>query len=148
MTEQKYKDPEYLREAYWNRRLSTREMADESDCSGRTIIRWMEHHGIDRRSVSEARGPLSLKTHPRGYEWFQGRDNGDPVHIYHHRLLAVAHYGFDSVAECVVHHRNNIPWDNRPENIELLPDETHKQIHATEQERTDRGTFAEVTHGR
>jgi hypothetical protein len=35
-----------MREAYLDRRLTLRQMADEAECSLRTIARWMDNHGI------------------------------------------------------------------------------------------------------
>jgi hypothetical protein len=46
-----------------------------------------------------------------------------------HRLLAVAEFGADAVADKVVHHKNGIPWDNRPDNIELLDRAEHSRHH-------------------
>lgn len=37
-----YEDADWLREAYWDRRLTLRQMAAEARCSLRTIVRWME----------------------------------------------------------------------------------------------------------
>lgn len=37
-----------------------------------------------------------------------------------HRLVAVSEYGFDAVANYNVSHKNEIPFDNRPENIEIV----------------------------
>jgi len=50
--------------------------------------------------------------------------------VYVHRLLAVSEYGFDAVKNKEVHHKNGIKWDNRPENIELLTVEEHRQLEA------------------
>jgi transcriptional regulator with PAS, ATPase and Fis domain len=57
-----------------------------------------------------------------------------------HRLVAVAEYGFDAVVENHVHHKNHIPWDNRPSNLELMSQEEHYRYHAEERfdiENTD-----------
>lgn len=50
--------------------------------------------------------------------------------VYHHRLLAVAKYGIDAVTDMNVHHKNEIPWDNRMENITLIPHDEHRRKHA------------------
>ncbi|WP_394297586.1 HNH endonuclease [Halorubrum sp. BV1] len=47
-------------------------------------------------------------------------------------MLAVSEYRFDSVHNMDVHHQNGIPWDNRPENIELISKEEHDRHHANE----------------
>jgi len=44
-----------------------------------------------------------------------------------HRLVAVAEYGFDCVANAEVHHINSIPWDNRPCNLIPLDQSEHRR---------------------
>jgi hypothetical protein len=46
-----------------------------------------------------------------------------------HRLLAVAEYGTEAVKDKVVHHKNNIPFDNRLSNIELMDSSEHARHH-------------------
>lgn len=48
------------------------------------------------------------------------------------RLLAVAEHGFDAVGPGVdIHHKNGIPWDNRPANIEVIDKGEHAALHST-----------------
>jgi hypothetical protein len=54
-----------------------------------------------------------------------------------HQLLAIA-MGEDphdvfSNSEYQVHHKNNVPWDNRPSNIELLTAGEHYDKHLREE---------------
>jgi hypothetical protein len=42
----RYEDASWMREAYVERGLSLREIANEADCALRTAARWMEIHGI------------------------------------------------------------------------------------------------------
>lgn len=49
-----YRNATWLREAYWGRGLSCREMAQELNCSEATIRYWMTRHSIDRRTLSES----------------------------------------------------------------------------------------------
>ena len=74
---------------------------------------------------------IPLQVQKRGYErwrhWHQGQRDA-PVYV--HRLLAVAEYGFDAVKNKEVHHKNGIPWDNRPENIKVVGIKQHRQIEA------------------
>lgn len=46
-----------------------------------------------------------------------------------HRLQAVAEWGFDRVADKVVHHKNGVPWDNRIENLQLMDRGEHSRLH-------------------
>lgn len=49
-----YRDEEWLREKYIAEELSTREIGDLCDRSKETIRRWLDRHGIPKRSKSEA----------------------------------------------------------------------------------------------
>jgi hypothetical protein len=55
-----YEDAEWLREAYVERGLSIRQVADEAECGIRTVCRWMAKHGIQTdptRQPRRRRGP-------------------------------------------------------------------------------------------
>jgi hypothetical protein len=77
---------------------------------------------------------MTKMTHPRldtrtGYEFF-GPAYGDYVAIHH--LLAIAegenpHEVFAN--DTHIHHISGVPWDNRPDNIELLPVSEHAKRH-------------------
>lgn len=122
-----YKDADTLRELYVEKRLSQSEVADELNCSTATVCRWLEKSGIESRSFNDGR-LISLRTRRDGYEEF-GAGVGN---VLHHRLLAVAEFGFDAVANKHVHHKSGIPWDNRPDNIELMTNSQHLKKHGKE----------------
>lgn len=44
----RYRDAEFLREQYVNRRKSSRDIADMCDTSSSTVSRWLDRHDIDR----------------------------------------------------------------------------------------------------
>ena len=44
-----YKDPDWLREKYWEEGLGTKEIGEVADVSAGTILRWMRKHDIERR---------------------------------------------------------------------------------------------------
>jgi hypothetical protein len=44
-----------MRDAYLNRKLSLRQIAEEAGCGLRTVARWMVTHGIPSRSCSEGK---------------------------------------------------------------------------------------------
>jgi hypothetical protein len=139
--EHAWRDPELLRDLYVEREFSAADIADRIDCCTSTVLRWLERHGIQRRSLSEAqlvrvrREPVRFETRPpdardAGYEFwhYQYRrrdDDGEQGWIPVHRLPAVAEFGFEATRGCDVHHANGIRWDNRPENITLLSPERH-----------------------
>lgn len=46
-----------------------------------------------------------------------------------HRLVAIAEYGLDEVSNKIVHHVNGCPYDNRPENLEVMTQGEHIRLH-------------------
>jgi DNA-binding HxlR family transcriptional regulator len=69
--------------------------------------------------------PALFYTGYYGYEHSRSVVDGDSDVIGIHRLIAVAEYGFDAVADHEVHHLNTIPWDNRSENLVPLNKTDH-----------------------
>lgn len=128
-----WKDETLLRELYWDRGFTLAEVADYFDVSVRTIQYWMGKFDIERRDRNYASRcrPASYTMNVDGYmEWeTNNSDRNSTDHVYVHRLLAVAEYGFDAVRGKAVHHLNGISWDNRPENIEALSHSDHARRH-------------------
>jgi len=113
-----WRDKDKLQTLHQDRGLSGRQMAPILGCSAATATRWLNKYSIFT--------PVTYFTTPdKGYEkWRNGEDS-----VYVHRLLAVAEHGYDAVAEKRIHHKNGIPWDNRPENIEPLTRTEHQGKH-------------------
>jgi len=136
-----------LRRRY--RTTSKKQLADELGVSRMVVRRALRDINVEERGNSEAAKLVweqadketkeqmlepahraSVKqprfyTSPRGYEELIHLRNTVRVH----RLAAVAWYGFDAVADKVVHHENNIPWDNREDNLRAVTAEEHARIH-------------------
>lgn len=153
-SKEKYHEEEWLREQYWGKKLTMTEIGEKCGVEGETIRKWLEKNGIETRDQSEAtklewegaderrqkqaewmseqrRGNhASIFTRRRGYVYAGCGVCDDQVAM--HRLLAVAEYGFDAVKDMDVHHKNGVPWDNRPENIELLSRSEHQSLHMAE----------------
>lgn len=127
-----YKDRDELARLYRDEHLSTYQIAKQFDVTPRTILDWLERHGIDRRKPCHERPPCLVST-KEGYERWEHEHDGDQWHVSVHRLLAVAEYGFDAVCDNDVHHRNHVPWDNRPSNVEPLDHGEHGKYHANNQ---------------
>lgn len=126
-----WQDPEVLERLYWGEGMSLEEVADRLGCHFTTVNKWLNRHDIPKRTANQDKPPslTHISSGDRYYEGFAVRDpDGSQVRVYHHRLLAVAEYGFDGVADKHIHHRNNIPWDNRPSNIEPLSPSSHQSI--------------------
>jgi len=119
---------------------------------GKSITEIHEEHGPSRMAIYRALERFNIETHSRGYHvekdhpsirqhidgylicyaHYNGGEKQEQDRVRLHRLLAVAEYGYDAVADTEVHHKNNIPWDNRPENIELLSKADHAKHHLDE----------------
>lgn len=121
----KYRDEDWLREQYVQNSLTQQEIADRAGCSQHTISRWMRRYDICTRNIGDYTEPPKPQWHPKGYIEFRDQSSGRDDRFYHHRLIAVAEYGFDAVAEKDVHHKNGIGWANWAENIELLEPGEH-----------------------
>jgi hypothetical protein len=136
--EKAYRDPKVLRKLYYDEKRSTVEMADLLDCSQSSITTWMNKYGLERRSGSEAiqmafgtENEVPLHKHHKGPMMWRYHYKDEKADVMVHRLLAVAKYGFDALEGKVVHHKNEIPWDNRPDNITLMEPREHRSHHRT-----------------
>ena len=133
-SEKPWADEDWMRENYVEKGLSQSDIANKTEVSLSTIRRWMERHGIEKRSQSEAvtRGnldnPVPVRLH-EGYRTWTHSFRGERDTVLVHRLLAVSEYGFEATNGKVVHHKNGVRWDNRPENIELLTNSEHTKHH-------------------
>ena len=144
-----WRDEEFLREQYWEKRKTIPKIAEELECGVTTVRDWMVKHGIERRDWSEAikagypDHAHYFMNHNGHMRWRHFEDS-----IFVHQLLAISEYGFEEVAEKQVHHKNHIPWDNRPENIELMTMAEHTAHHSRKITGIDRLRVAELyEHG-
>lgn len=137
-----YKNPEKLRELHIEEGLHMSEMGRRMGCSQDTIRRYMKQYNIPiqyRKGGVEPKnsGIIEFRSRvgPEGmlYEVWENTDFLVPVH----RLLAVSVFDFDAVKGKHVHHKNGIPWDNRPSNIELHTASRHTTKHMEEKYELD-----------
>ena len=119
-----WRDEQTLRRLHQQYGMSGRQIAQKFGCSPSTVPRWINKFNIYT--------PPKFQTTPdKGYE--KWRDGNDTVYV--HRLLAVAEYGFQAVKDNIVHHKSGVPWDNRPDNIEVLPQSKHHGEHTKSPEK-------------
>lgn len=129
--EKPWQDKDTLKELYCEEGMSITEIANELDGGHTTISRWLHKHGIETKKGYDERPP-HYTTDDDGYKFWRITDGDTYRSVAVHRLLAVAEYGLDATNGKHVHHKNHIPWDNRPKNIELKSPEQHLRDHAYE----------------
>lgn len=163
MTDDKpWQDRETLRELYVDKRMSTIEIGDhfDNDITDAGIGYWIDKHGIEKRSRSEAaqirrqKEPIKPYTDPtHGYEILRNEYDGIDEKVTVHRLLAVAEFGIDTVKDMDVHHNApevdrswGVPWDNRPDAIELMTSAEHTRTHRTDYHADEPWHDVELLH--
>lgn len=126
-----YHDPEWLKEKYHDEGFTQKEIAEMFGVNKTTISTHMKRNGIDTNEGYEwcENGGASYYMDVNGYMRWESSHNGETDYVAAHRLLAVAEFGYEEVVGNDVHHNNNIPWDNRPANIEVLTHAEHTALH-------------------
>ncbi|AFH21445.1 hypothetical protein OSG_eHP1_00075 [environmental Halophage eHP-1] len=124
-----------LKELYHDRGLSTLEIADRYDVTPSGVSKRMNELGIEKRQSYRHKEP-SITLNQHGYERYATGKFGYRDSVFIHRLVVVAegadpHKVFGDLSH-VVHHKNEIPWDNRPENLEVVTQSEHKKIHGNQ----------------
>jgi transposase len=126
--EKPWHDPERLRELYHGEELSAARVADEMGCSPQTVRHWLIEFGIERRSCNHRTidTPDSIQ---RRYPTVSGGHSTVLIHRF--LAYAVGKMSFDELCDpdIVVHHRSNVGWDNRPENLEVMSRSDHMSLH-------------------
>ena len=137
-----WRDEELMRELYHGKRMTQREIADhfDNEITQAGIGYCLDELGIEKRSRAESAKIRHQKEVIKpytdrvlGYEKVDHTHDGDRWQVFLHRLLAVHKYGLEEIKGKVVHHKNNIPWDNRPENLGLMTVAEHAAHHHQEE---------------
>ena len=144
-----YRDKNTLEELYCEERKSLKEIGERFGVSKSTIHRWMDNHGIERRTdkdagsekrrVGYARYFIDSEGYPAWQAWNGKKGGHDLLRV--HQLLAIAegadpHRIFNGVGNTVVHHDNGCKIDNRPKNIEVTSAADHGRHHIQERSWT------------
>jgi len=112
-----------LYELYWSKKMTQSKIAERCGCSVALVSKQMNEAGVPTRRNM----PIFYTRKQGGHEYVTTGGCGKDIQL--HRLLAVAEYGVEAIKNKVVHHKNNIPWDNRAENIELMGWGEHTEHH-------------------
>lgn len=139
-SDQEYNNKELLQELYWEKGLSQSEIAEKFGVSQGAITNAMNRLGVETRDFFEAgwearrvnRCHLKMNS---GYVLAGSRCGDETLYIQIHRLVAIAEWGYEAVKDKVVHHRNEVRFDNRPANLELMTDSEHKSHHASNRDQ-------------
>jgi len=123
---------ENLEEMYWGEEMSLYQIAEEVGSNAQTVLDRMEEQDIPRRKNSDyyISSPCAFETEKRGYERWRHNYKGEYDEIRVHRLLAISEFGIENIKNKIIHHKNEIPWDNRIENIELMSQSEHARLHS------------------
>lgn len=104
--ERPWRDRDLLERLYWDEWMSTRDIAEEFECDSKTVLNWLNRHGIETRGVGSpgltgSDNPFWKGGHERYYgpSWYSARkearerDNrvcrvcrdvkGTEVHVHH-----------------------------------------------------------------
>jgi hypothetical protein len=127
-----YTDADRLRSLYWDEELSIRQIADQLGTDKDRIAYWLTVHDIETRRSYADQQFATLRIDKDGYLLWREYHDGTRNRVLVHRLVAVAEYGFDAVADNDVHHKNGVQFDNRPSNLEPLDPSEHRRIHGLE----------------
>lgn len=133
---QPHDDPDKLNRLYWGAGMSQQEIANALGVSRMAVHRAMHRHGIETRGAAGIDRNYSKLYYHIDNPYPHWKQNGSTVAV--HQLLAIAdgadpHKVF-SGGDYHVHHKNEISWDNRPDNIELLTKEEHMRLHGKNRE--------------
>lgn len=137
-----YQDEQVLR-SLCDDEYTLREMAEACECDATTVLHYLRRYGLttgNEQAGKPSRSPVPFGTRRDGYEsWKDGRR-----HVLVHRLVAVAEWGFAAVADRIVHHCSEIPWDNRPSQLRLFEShQEHGRFHGRPSIAADQVTLPE-----
>lgn len=131
-----WRDREKMYEQYVEQDKGVSRVADYFGCTEATVRKWRNKHGIEPKDQHTNYGggiPEDSQIDTDRVARYV-RLNNTP-RVYSHQLLAIA-IGYDpynvfSGGEYHIHHKNQIPFDNRPDNIELIKRSDHTGNHTT-----------------
>lgn len=127
--EHPWHDESHLKHLRNDKGMSVNDIAEKYDAHTETIRKWFTRFGMSSRQK-----PASFMTRPTdGYEVESNQFKGKRRSVRIHRLCAIAWGKLDpsdlSNRDIDIHHKSNIPWDNREDNLEAIPHGEHRSLH-------------------
>ena len=129
-TERPWDDADVLYKLYHEQGMNQREMAEELGCARSTIHKAMDRNEVPRRTNRP--NHAYFRTTEAGYEHLMAYYDGEQEIVSVHQLVAIACGEAPEVVfdpDTHVHHRNEVSWDNRGENLEVLSRSDHIKHH-------------------
>jgi len=151
----RFTDASWLREMYHGKELSSSQIAELCETTKVTILNWMDRHGIEKRSGSEA-AKLRMEQYPTAAQklinagsealsrnrsihpnyflrgdsrYAKVQDGTTKEQVSMHRLLATLLVDeLNELDGMHVHHEDSDPWNNQPENLTALTPDEHAEI--------------------
>lgn len=121
--------------------LSDSEIGSIFDVHGSNISYYRNKFNIEAFSKTERARYEPAPLHKNVDQYLVSMCNINDEKFYIHRLIAVAEKGIDEVKDNVVHHKNEITFDNRPSNLEVMDKGEHTLMHAEERRNEETGRF-------
>lgn len=134
-----------MRMMYKGDQRSMRSIAREFGCSDKTVEKWLDEHGIEKRSRRMSYhlrdGGVQHYFNSEGYEYIRTEHKGRATAVPVHKLVAIAHgadphkmFGGDDV----VHHQDGTKCNNAPANLDWTMTNTeHAKAHMTYAYKTE-----------
>ena len=144
----KYKNPRYRyicdfcnKEFYAKDKKGYKKVYCSNECSHKASRKYVDipdclensHRKIDK-NIGYVR--IYVPMHREANTW---------GYVYEHRVIAEQMLGRDLFPEEVVHHKNGLRWDNRPENLEVMDKYQHGRLSSSGSSSIGR---ARPCHGR
>lgn len=126
-----WRNERLLRRLYVEEGLTTYEIAERFGCGSGTIKGSLKRCEIDARPPGWKVATGATHSFDHRYERWLFQYDGEKKHMTVHQLLACLNYNPHEVFAdgTHVHHKSGHGFDNRPDNLQVLPADEHQKLH-------------------